>query len=97
MHQTGLNSGVMHMGLYYKPGSLKAKLCVQGGEMMYNYLEEKSIPFNKCGKVIVAVDEEEVESLKRIYKTACTNKCKDIRLISSDELREIEPYCRVSA
>lgn len=95
-HQTGLNSGVMHMGLYYKPGSLKARLCVEGGEMMYSYLEEKRLPYNKCGKVIVAVDEKEVPSLKKIYETARINKCKDIRLISAEELRKIEPHCKVS-
>lgn len=96
MHQTGLNSGVMHMGIYYKPGSLKARLCVEGGDMMYSYLKEKKIPYNKCGKVIVATDEEELPALKRIYATAYANKCRNIQLINSDELRRIEPHCRVS-
>lgn len=85
------------MGLYYKPGSLKAKLCVEGGEMMYRYLKEKNIPYKKCGKVVVAVDEKEVPALETIYKRACINGCKDIRLISGDELRKIEPHCRVSS
>ena len=96
MHQTGLNSGVMHMGLYYKPGSLRAKLCVEGGELMYKYLDQKGIPYKKCGKVIVALDDEEVSALKEIYATACTNKCKGIQLISAEQLRKLEPHCRVS-
>jgi 2-hydroxyglutarate dehydrogenase len=50
-HQTGHNSGVIHMGIYYQPGSLKAKLCVKGAAMLYNYLDKKSIPYKKCGKV----------------------------------------------
>lgn len=50
-HQTGHNSGVIHMGIYYKPGSLKAKLCVKGAAMLYDYLDKKSIPYKKCGKV----------------------------------------------
>ena len=65
--------------------------------MMYAYLEEKGIPFRKCGKVVVAVDEEEVPSLKKIYETACVNKCKDIRLISGEELKKIEPHCKVNS
>ena len=50
-HQTGHNSGVIHMGIYYQPGSLKAKLCVKGAAMLYDYLDKKSIPYKKCGKV----------------------------------------------
>ena len=50
-HQTGHNSGVIHMGIYYKPGSLKAKLCVKGAAMLYDYLDQKNIPYKKCGKV----------------------------------------------
>ena len=50
-HQTGHNSGVIHMGIYYKPGSLKAKLCVKGAAMLYDYLDKKNIPYKKCGKV----------------------------------------------
>ena len=50
-HQTGHNSGVIHMGIYYQPGSLKARLCVRGADMVYRYLDKKQIPYNKCGKV----------------------------------------------
>lgn len=63
VHQTGHNSGVIHAGIYYKPGSLKAKLCVEGMKLMYEYLDKKKIPYKKCGKLIVATDETEVEQL----------------------------------
>lgn len=63
IHQTGHNSGVIHAGIYYKPGSLKAKLCVEGSRLMYNYLDKKGIAYRKCGKLIVATDETEVERL----------------------------------
>lgn len=62
-HQSGHNSGVIHAGIYYKPGSLKAKLCVEGMKLMYKYLDEKRIPYRKCGKLIVAADESELERL----------------------------------
>ncbi len=62
-HQSGHNSGVIHAGIYYKPGSLKAKLCVEGMQLMYEYLDKKKIPYKKCGKLIVATDETEVEQL----------------------------------
>lgn len=62
-HQTGHNSGVIHAGIYYTPGSLKAKLCVEGMKLLYEYLDKKEIPYKKCGKLIVATDETEVESL----------------------------------
>lgn len=95
MHQTGHNSGVIHAGIYYAPGSLKAKLCVQGAEMVYNYLDQKNIPYKKCGKVIVALEEDEVARLKNLYIRACANKCKDVQMITSEELKKIEPHCNV--
>lgn len=96
MHQTGHNSGVIHMGIYYKPGSLKAKLCVEGADLVYNYLDQKKIPYKKCGKVIVAVTEEEIPRLKNLYIRACANKCKGIKMIGAEELKKIEPHCNVS-
>lgn len=63
VHQSGHNSGVIHAGIYYKPGSLKAKLCVEGMRLMYEYLDKKRIPYKKCGKLIVATDETELEQL----------------------------------
>ena len=95
LHQSGHNSGVVHMGMYYKPGSLKAKLCVEGAEMMYNYLDSKGLPYKKCGKVIVAVDEDEVPLLKNLYIRACANRCKDIKMITAEELKQLEPHCNV--
>ena len=83
------------MGIYYKPGSLKAKLCVEGAEMIYQYLDSKNIPYKKCGKVIVAVDEDEIGRLKNLYMRACANKCKGIKMITAEELRKIEPHCNV--
>ncbi|MCZ6702204.1 MAG: FAD-dependent oxidoreductase, partial [Ignavibacteria bacterium] len=65
-HQTGNNSGVIHSGLYYKPGSLKAKNCTEGRELMYRFCEENNIPYEKCGKIVVAVDESELEPLKML-------------------------------
>ena len=64
--------------------------------MIYDYLDKKNIPYKRCGKVIVAVDENEVPPLKNLYMRACANKCKDIRLISGNDLKEIEPHCKVS-
>lgn len=84
------------MGIYYKPGSLKAKLCVEGSEMIYDYLNRRNIPYKKCGKVIVAVNEEEIPKLKNLYMRACANKCKDVQMIGIEELKKIEPYCKVS-
>lgn len=63
VHQSGHNSGVIHAGIYYKPGSLKAKLCVEGLHLSYKYLDEKKIPYKKCGKLIVATNDLEVERL----------------------------------
>lgn len=63
VHQSGHNSGVIHAGIYYKPGSLKAKLCVEGLHLSYKFLDEKRIPYKKCGKLIVATDENEVKRL----------------------------------
>lgn len=63
VHQSSHNSGVIHAGIYYKPGSLKAKLCVEGMQLMYDYLDAKNIPYKKCGKLIVATDESELAGL----------------------------------
>ncbi|KAF8797034.1 L-2-hydroxyglutarate dehydrogenase, mitochondrial-like [Argiope bruennichi] len=90
-HQSGHNSGVIHSGIYYTPGSLKAKLCVEGLELAYKYCDEKNIPYKKCGKLIVAVKEDELERLDALYKRAIENGVKDISLISREEIRKMEP------
>lgn len=63
VHQTGHNSGVLHAGIYYKPGSLKAKLCVEGIGLAYEYFDEKKIPFKRCGKLVVAVEQQQIPNL----------------------------------
>ncbi|GBL85352.1 L-2-hydroxyglutarate dehydrogenase, mitochondrial [Araneus ventricosus] len=91
LHQSGHNSGVIHSGIYYTPGSLKAKLCVEGLELAYKYCDEKNILYKKCGKLIVAVKESELERLDALYKRAIENGVKDISLINREEILKMEP------
>ncbi|GIY99801.1 l-2-hydroxyglutarate dehydrogenase, mitochondrial [Caerostris extrusa] len=90
-HQSGHNSGVIHSGIYYTPGTLKAKLCVEGLDLAYKYCAEKNIPHKKCGKLIVAVKEDEISRLESLYKRAIENGVKDVSLIEKDKIKEIEP------
>lgn len=92
-HQTGNNSGVMHSGLYYKPGSLKAKNCVEGRKALVKFAEENNIPHDVCGKVVVAIDESELPYLDKIFATGLKNKIEGIEKISADQIKEHEPYC----
>ncbi|XP_037024434.1 L-2-hydroxyglutarate dehydrogenase, mitochondrial [Bradysia coprophila] len=92
-HQSGHNSGVIHAGIYYKPGSLKAKLCVEGLHLSYKYFDRKRIPYKKCGKLIVATNELEVERLMDLYKRGLANNVPDMQLVDEDKIQEIEPYC----
>ncbi|KPM02267.1 l-2-hydroxyglutarate dehydrogenase, mitochondrial-like protein [Sarcoptes scabiei] len=94
-HQTGHNSGVIHAGIYYKPGSLKAKLCVEGSEATYRFCEEKKIPYKRVGKLIVACDRDEVERLRELYDRSIENKVPGVQLLESPEaIAAIEPKCR---
>jgi (S)-2-hydroxyglutarate dehydrogenase len=93
-HQTGRNSGVVHAGVYYTPGSLKAKLCVEGSRAMYGYCEEQGIPYDRCGKVVVATDETEVPRLQDLFSRAAQNGVPDVALLDEQELREVEPSVR---
>ena len=93
-HQTGRNSGVVHAGVYYAPGSLKAKLCVEGSRAMYGYCEEQGIPYDRCGKVVVATDETEVARLQDLFSRAAQNGVTDVALLDERELREVEPSVR---
>ncbi|XP_017069991.1 LOW QUALITY PROTEIN: L-2-hydroxyglutarate dehydrogenase, mitochondrial [Drosophila eugracilis] len=93
-HQSGHNSGVIHAGIYYKPGTLKARLCVEGMHLVYAYLDEKKIPYKKCGKLIVATDEKEVKLLGDLEKRAIANNVPDLRMIEGSEIQEIEPHCK---
>ena len=93
-HQTGRNSGVVHAGLYYQPGSLKATLCRRGVGMLREFCEEHAIAYDECGKVLVALDEVEEGRLGAIEEKAPANGVPGVRRISGDELREIEPHVR---
>ncbi|XP_068140160.1 L-2-hydroxyglutarate dehydrogenase, mitochondrial [Drosophila tropicalis] len=94
VHQSGHNSGVIHAGIYYKPGTLKARLCVEGLHLAYKYLDERKIPYKKCGKLIVATDEKEVKLLEDLHQRGIANKVPDLRMIDGDQIKEIEPYCK---
>jgi 2-hydroxyglutarate dehydrogenase len=94
-HQTGHNSGVIHAGIYYKPGTLKAKLCVEGLNLTYKYCDEHNIPYKKCGKLIVATDPVEEKRLDDLYERGKKNNVKDLEIISAKQIKEIEPNCQV--
>ena len=85
------NSEVLHRGIYYKKNSLKATFCVDSVPMMYKYLSSRSIPFNKCGKLIVATSQAEYEELNNIYHKATQNGVMDIYFLTMDEVRALEP------
>uniref|UniRef100_A0A336LS65 L-2-hydroxyglutarate dehydrogenase, mitochondrial n=1 Tax=Culicoides sonorensis TaxID=179676 RepID=A0A336LS65_CULSO len=93
VHQSGHNSGVIHAGIYYKPGSLKAKLCVEGLRLSYAYCNEKKIPYKKVGKLIVATNQEEVKRLKDLEERGIQNKVPNMQVVDAKQIREIEPYC----
>ncbi len=91
-HQSGHNSGVIHSGVYYKPGSLKARLCVAGAGAMVEFCLEHGIPHLVCGKVIVATQEEEIPRLEELRRRGEANGLTGLRVIGPEELREIEPH-----
>jgi len=91
-HQTGHNSGVVHAGIYYKPGSLKARLCSRGRDLMREYAAEHAIAFDECGKLVVAVDADELGRFDALEKTARENGVPGLRRVDAGEIREIEPH-----
>jgi (S)-2-hydroxyglutarate dehydrogenase len=91
-HQSGHNSGVIHSGIYYKPGSLKARLCVSGAAAMVEFCREHGIRYEVCGKVIVATREDELSRLEELRRRGEANGLTGLRLIGPEELREIEPH-----
>jgi (S)-2-hydroxyglutarate dehydrogenase len=91
-HQSGHNSGVIHSGLYYKPGSLKAQNCVEGRDLMYRFCEEHGVPHERCGKVVVAAGERELPALDDLERRGRANGLTGIRRIGPEELRELEPH-----
>jgi (S)-2-hydroxyglutarate dehydrogenase len=92
--QTGANSGVIHAGIYYAPGSLKARMCVAGARELYEYCEEMGVPYERCGKVIVARNEAELPALDELERRGRENGVPGLRRLVPDELNEIEPHCR---
>jgi L-2-hydroxyglutarate oxidase len=91
-HQTGNNSGVIHSGIYYKPGSLKARNCIQGREALYRFCEQYDIPHERCGKIIVATLPDELPRLEALYQRGLENGLTEIRKLGPDEIKEYEPY-----
>lgn len=90
-HQSGHNSGVIHGGIYYPPGSLKSRLCVEGARLMYEYCDDNAIPYRRCGKLIIAVDPDEVSRLDQLEARGVANGVPGLRRITADEIGEIEP------
>jgi L-2-hydroxyglutarate oxidase len=91
-HQSGHNSGVLHSGLYYKPGSLKARLAVTGIRQMVDFCREHSIPHEICGKIVVATHQEELPRLQNLFERGAQNGLEGLEMLTGDELREIEPH-----
>lgn len=94
LHQTSHNSGVIHAGIYYAPGSLKAKLCVEGARAMYELCERHGVRHERCGKVIVARDRSELERLDALERRGRANGVPGLRRLTAAELAEVEPHCR---
>jgi len=92
MHQTTHNSGVIHSGIYYRPRSYKARLCVEGARLMHEFCAEHGIRVERCGKVIIATDEREVPGLEALYERGIANGVAGLQMIGPERLREIEPH-----
>ncbi len=92
LHQTGHNSGVIHAGIYYAPGSQKANFCATGSLELRGYCDEKGIPYEMCGKLVVAIDPDEVPRLDELHRRGTANGAEGLELIGPERLREIEPH-----
>jgi (S)-2-hydroxyglutarate dehydrogenase len=92
-HQTGRNSCVVHSGVYYPPGSLKARLCIHGRQLLRDYCQEQDIPYDECGKLIVASDASEVPALDELQRRAEANGVSGLRRLAAEEIHEVEPHC----
>lgn len=90
-HQTGHNSGVVHAGIYYAPGSLKARLCVEGSRDLYAYCDERTIPYERCGKLVVATDESELPRLEELERRARLNGVPNVEFVEQARIGELEP------
>jgi 2-hydroxyglutarate dehydrogenase len=93
-HQTGHSSGVIHAGIYYEPGSLKARLCVEGARALYAYCEEREIPHERSGKLVIAVDEGELERLDELERRGRANQVPGLRRLGGEEIAEVEPHAQ---
>jgi (S)-2-hydroxyglutarate dehydrogenase len=93
-HQTGHNSGVIHAGIYYKPGSDKARLCVEGERMMVAFCDASEVPYERCGKVILATTDDELPRLQALYDRGTANGVQGLEMIGPERLHEIEPHAR---
>ncbi len=91
-HQTGNNSGVIHSGLYYKPGSLKAKNCSIGREMLYDFCNKYEIPHERCGKIVVATNQDEVQTLRMLEQRGIENGLSELKHLNQNEIKNYEPY-----
>ena len=90
-HQSGHNSGVIHAGLYYQPGSLRAKLCGEGREALYAFLEREGVPYRRCGKLVVASSDEEMPALEELARRGAANGLLGLRRLDANEMRVLEP------
>src|SRR5262249_51644115 len=93
-HQTGHNSGVIHSGLYYKPGSAKAKNCAEGRELMYRFCAEHGVPHERCGKLVVATDATELPAIDDLERRGPANGLTGLKRLDPAGLREHEPHVR---
>jgi L-2-hydroxyglutarate oxidase len=91
-HQTGNNSGVIHSGLYYKPGSLKALNCIRGYNMLIEFCQRHNVPYELCGKIIIATEERELPILQTLYERGLQNGLKPLTILSAEKIREYEPH-----
>ena len=92
-HQTGNNSGVIHSGIYYKPGSLKSQNCLRGYDMLIDFCKAQNIEYDLCGKIIVAIKPEEIGGLEALYQRGIQNGLSGLRFLSKDEIKQYEPNC----
>jgi L-2-hydroxyglutarate oxidase len=91
-HQTGHNSGVIHSGLYYKPGSLKARNCIAGREEMYRFCDEHAVPYERCGKIVIANQADQIPALEELARRGAANGLRGLQRLRAEEIRDYEPH-----